>query len=46
MLPKLPPVAERLTARPRRRTNQRTTVALQGTKTALMPMAAITPRLT
>ena len=32
------------TARPRRRTNHRTTVALHGTHAALIPNAAITPR--
>ena len=42
----LPPLVEILRARPRRRMNQRTTVELHGTKAALMPMAAMSPRLT
>jgi hypothetical protein len=42
--PALPPAEEIPTARPRRRTNHRTTVALHGTHAALIPNAAITPR--
>ena len=44
-LPTEPPAEATPTAVPRRRTNQRTTVALQGTQTALMPTAATMPRL-
>jgi hypothetical protein len=44
-LPTEPPLDPIPTARPRRRTNQRTTVALQGTQAALMPMAETTPRV-
>jgi hypothetical protein len=42
-LPVAPPDDATPTAVPRRRTNQRTTVALHGTHVALMPTAATTP---
>ena len=38
-LPKLPPLEAIATAVPRRRVNQRDTVALHGTQTTLMPSA-------
>ena len=41
--PKLPPAEARPVASPRRLTNQRATVALQGTFAVDMPMAATTP---
>ncbi len=44
--PALPPLAAIPTASPRRRTNQRTTVALQGMKAVLMPTPATNPYTT
>ena len=44
-LPRLPPLDAIATAVPRRRVNQRETVALHGTQATLMPSAATTPKV-